>query len=310
MAYQLPPLPPNISVKAPPPSGVSSESPENIIKPLGDTGGAQDIQLQQWLHEVVKKVETVLDDTSTASDSDLLEGNDSAYHLARANHTGTEADAAITESSVVQHEAAIDHIAIQSIGSNSHTQIDTHLADSSVHTEDNLLVHLAGTETITGTKTFSEIIDSDKGISFPATQVASADANTLDDYEEGTFTPRIDGTSTAGSGTYIQQRGTYQKNGNTVALRIYIVWTAHTGTGSLRLEGLPFTNKDLEFSSVALWKSGITMTADMYMVGYVSKNASYIELNETPIGGVAGGSSLIAMDTAGNLMAAGHYEVA
>ena len=48
---------------------------------------------------------------------------------------------------------------------------------------------LAGAQTVTGTKTFSEIITASKGVAFPATQVASADANTLDDYEEGTFTP-------------------------------------------------------------------------------------------------------------------------
>ena len=48
----------------------------------------------------------------------------------------------------------------------------------------NILCLAGGSNTATGT-----------GIAFPATQSASADANTLDDYEEGTFTP----TATAGS---------------------------------------------------------------------------------------------------------------
>ena len=44
---------------------------------------------------------------------------------------------------------------------------------------------------------------SGSGITFPATQSASSDANTLDDYEEGTWTPTINGTTmTAGSGWY------------------------------------------------------------------------------------------------------------
>ena len=47
-----------------------------------------------------------------------------------------------------------------------------------------------------GTATFAEVISSSKGIAFPATQVASAGANTLDDYEEGAFTATLSpGTS-------------------------------------------------------------------------------------------------------------------
>jgi hypothetical protein len=34
------------------------------------------------------------------------------------------------------------------------------------------------------------------GITFPAAQSASSDANTLDDYEEGTWTPNVGGTAT------------------------------------------------------------------------------------------------------------------
>lgn len=37
------------------------------------------------------------------------------------------------------------------------------------------------------------------GIAFPATAVAVADANTLDDYEEGTWTPSLGGNTTYGS---------------------------------------------------------------------------------------------------------------
>ena len=75
------------------------------------------------------------------------------------------------------------------------------------------------------------------GIAFPATQVASSDANTLDDYEEGTWTPVIGGTA-----TYTTQTGIYTKIGNTVVL-----WGELTinviGTGSTtRISGIPFTS--------------------------------------------------------------------
>ena len=55
------------------------------------------------------------------------------------------------------------------------------------------------------------------GITFPATQSASSDANTLDDYEEGTWTPTLYGASGT-IGTYAQSSssGTYTKVGRLV----------------------------------------------------------------------------------------------
>ena len=80
------------------------------------------------------------------------------------------------------------------------------------------------------------------GITFPATQSASTDANTLDDYEEGTWTPVVAGGSTAGAGTYSSQEGTYTKIGNMVIVNCFISWSAHTGTGSFTVTGLPFAS--------------------------------------------------------------------
>ena len=45
---------------------------------------------------------------------------------------------------------------------------------------------------------------SGSGITFPATQSASSDANTLDDYEEGTWTPTCPTTLTTATGTYVK----------------------------------------------------------------------------------------------------------
>jgi len=49
------------------------------------------------------------------------------------------------------------------------------------------------------------VLELSGGITFPATAVAASNANTLDDYEEGTWTPTIIGTSTAGTATYAIQ---------------------------------------------------------------------------------------------------------
>lgn len=78
-------------------------------------------------------------------------------------------------------------------------------------------------------------------LKFPATQNASTDANTLDDYEEGTWTPVVEGSTTAGTGTYTTQTGQYVKIGQLVFVECNVAWTAHTGTGNLYISGLPFS---------------------------------------------------------------------
>ena len=88
-------------------------------------------------------------------------------------------------------------------------------------------------------------LTSGTGIAFPATQSASSDANTLDDYEEGTWTPAY--TPNAGAfttATYSRQVGVYQKIGNTVHAQMYIHisgFVIGTATGPVYISGLPFT---------------------------------------------------------------------
>ena len=77
---------------------------------------------------------------------------------------------------------------------------------------------------------------SGSGITFPATQSASTNANTLDDYEEGTWTPNIGGTA-----TYSNQIGLYTKVGKVVSIQ-FIITINTLGTGSTSVvSGLPFT---------------------------------------------------------------------
>lgn len=77
------------------------------------------------------------------------------------------------------------------------------------------------------------------GIKFPATQSASSDANTLDDYEEGTWTPSWGAAS--GSMSYNLQLGRYVKVGRLVTVTCHIQTTANnTLTGNVFLSGLPF----------------------------------------------------------------------
>jgi len=91
-----------------------------------------------------------------------------------------------------------------------------------------------------GLATFSNgIAVTTGGIKFPEPQSASADANTLDDYEEGTFTPTI--TAAAGAVTTSSASGTYTKVGRMVNATFDITITTNgTGAGTLN-STLPFT---------------------------------------------------------------------
>jgi hypothetical protein len=78
------------------------------------------------------------------------------------------------------------------------------------------------------------------GLTFPATQVASADPNTLDDYEEGTWTPVVSfgGASVGITGSF---SGTYTKVGNVVTVCYIINFTSKgSSTGNMLISGLPF----------------------------------------------------------------------
>ena len=95
-------------------------------------------------------------------------------------------------------------------------------------------------------------------VAFPATQVASADANTLDDYEEGTWTPTLRSATTT---TYNSQQGQYVKVGKCVYVMCKLEINS-VGDGSAGLlDGLPFTvSNAVEQASMgaARWSSALS----------------------------------------------------
>ena len=73
----------------------------------------------------------------------------------------------------------------------------------------------------------------------------TAAANALDDYEEGTWTPRIQGTGSNNSKTYVTQLGEYTKIGHMVWVRFRVRWSARTtDSGSAAIFGLPYACTD------------------------------------------------------------------
>lgn len=80
------------------------------------------------------------------------------------------------------------------------------------------------------------------GIIFPGTQVASANANTLDDYEEGSWTPTIGGSGGQSGQVYSVQIGRYIKMGRLVVVTGFVgLSTVGTITTNAEIKGLPFT---------------------------------------------------------------------
>ena len=84
------------------------------------------------------------------------------------------------------------------------------------------------------------------GIAFPATQVASSDANCLDDYEEGTWTGTLTFSTTPQTSTNTFT-GRYTKVGRIVSVQGYLLiglggFVKGSASGTLTITGLPFTS--------------------------------------------------------------------
>jgi hypothetical protein len=123
------------------------------------------------------------------------------------------------------------------------------------------------------------------GISFPATQSASSDANTLDDYEEGTWLPNVGGTA-----TYSIQTGRYTKVGNVVTV-MFDMNISSIGTGSTAsIFGLPFTSLVTTSGTVAYYES--LSRAYTYISCYANAGTAIV----TPTGNNATASTSMAFN--------------
>jgi hypothetical protein len=96
-------------------------------------------------------------------------------------------------------------------------------------------------------------------IKFPATQNASTNANTLDDYEEGTWTPTGQDFSSSGSITYT---GIYTKVGRVVHFTVLVDATNLTSTAGLsRITNMPFTATGTNTAALAVSAANATGSA-------------------------------------------------
>lgn len=143
-----------------------------------------------------------------------------------------------------------------------------------------------------------------KGIVLGAT--SNTDANTLSDYEEGTFTAGIQDFN----GTYTANTGTYTKIGNVVTIQVMIQGNGGSGSGSLRITSLPFSSENSPSSyraagSVHAHKGvvtgGVQVTALMnnndnkIMMRTFQNNATTTDLNRNGLNSSGGWELVVGM---------------
>ena len=140
-------------------------------------------------------------------------------------------------------------------------------------------------------------------------------ANKLEDYEEGTWTPSVEASSSNPTVGYDAQRGTYTKVGRLVTIHFYMDTNSRSGgSGDLRVGGIPFA---ISSDNQALGASqgeykGITMPSNANNIFIrVNPNATYLNLEfmdtrasvsaalrgNIPIGNVGADSRILATVT-------------
>jgi hypothetical protein len=136
------------------------------------------------------------------------------------------------------------------------------------------------------------------GVTFPASQSASSNANTLDDYEEGSWTPSL-GNVSGGSITYDAQVGKYVKIGNCVYVTCTLDFATYTHTtGNFpAVAGLPFTPANVA-------SQGYSCFALLANVTYSGTPCMFLNPNETaPYVGSISSNGAFAHITATNYTA-------
>jgi hypothetical protein len=109
------------------------------------------------------------------------------------------------------------------------------------------------------------------GITFPATQSASSNANTLDDYEEGTWSPTVFIGATEVT-SYHFQNGSYTRVGRIVHANCWVrVNVKGAATGSVSIRGLPFnianSNANFTAGTIGYQDEMLLSSAPMYCYG-------------------------------------------
>ena len=145
-------------------------------------------------------------------------------------------------------------------------------------------------------KTGNLAFASGSGIDFSATSNSSGTMSSelLDDYEEGSWTPVIKGSISAGTATYTTRGARYVKVGRLVHIYADVRWSAHNGSGGLEVHGLPYAQVGGYWGHFGFnYNSGMSYATDVHY-GWANVNGDYIRYWET---NSSGGSGSLALDS-------------
>lgn len=151
-----------------------------------------------------------------------------------------------------------------------------------------------GSYTLAGTPVVSSSLSLTSGqLVFPAVQVPAAGVNTLDDYEEGSWTPVIGGVGGTSGQTYSAQSGTYVKVGKFVYASFDVTLSAKgTITGSLQISGLPFTIESAGGAAMGFWAATVSTYVYLSLVEITGTTGAAV------YGATAAATGLTALATA------------
>ena len=148
------------------------------------------------------------------------------------------------------------------------------------------------------------------GIDFSATGNSSGTMSSelFDDYEEGSWTPALEGTTTTGTVTYAANIGKYVKIGKVVTWEFYMNFNSGNGAGFVHISGLPFTTaNNSTYPSVNIgYVHNFTVRSDHILTGLHANNDNYLYFYERPNGG--GTNVQLNYDGSGSLIMSGHYQ--
>lgn len=154
-----------------------------------------------------------------------------------------------------------------------------------------------GQTVLYGALTVTGLASVNAGLKFPATQTAVADPNTLDDYEEGTWTPVLGGTGGTSGQTYTTQTGTYTKVGNKVTLTFDIILSAKgTITGNVQISGLPFVAGAGNGIAVTSFRYGVLATNWVNVIGLLVATTSVMLVRGAAAAATNNDTSLVTAD--------------